>query len=65
MSRLCSATFLRLEQLFLRLEQLFSARAIATSSNFFLFEQLFTALLVAKNGMTPSFSLFGALQLNG
>jgi hypothetical protein len=32
---------------------------------FFLFEQLFTALLVAKNGMTPSFSLFGALQLNG
>jgi hypothetical protein len=42
---------------FFRLEQ--------TSSNFFSFEQLFTTLLVAKNGMTPSFSLFGALQLNG
>jgi hypothetical protein len=53
MPRLCSATF----------EQPFAFGA--TSSNFFLFEQLFTTLLVAKNGMTPSFSLFGALQLNG
>jgi hypothetical protein len=44
-------------------------------SNFFRLEQLqvnFSFLatfyywfLVAKNGMTPSFSLFGALQLNG
>jgi hypothetical protein len=48
---------------FLRWEQLFSAQA--TSSNFFSFEQLFTTLFVAKNGMNPSFSLFGALQLNG
>jgi hypothetical protein len=42
----------------LRLEQLFSART--TSSNFFLFDQLFTTLLVVKNGMTPSF-IWGAV----
>jgi hypothetical protein len=35
---------------FLRLQQLFTAQA--TSSNFFLFEQIFTTILVAKNGMT-------------
>jgi hypothetical protein len=62
MCRLCSATFEQLLSNFLHLEQLFSARA--TSSNFFLFEQLFTTLLVAKNGVTHSFNLFGALQLN-
>jgi hypothetical protein len=50
-------------QLLSNLRATFAARA--TSSNFFLFEQLFTTLLVAKNRMTPSFSLFGALQLNG
>jgi hypothetical protein len=59
MSRLCLATF----------ELLFAFGAtFFGSSNFkqlFLFEQLFTTLLVAKNGTTPSFSLFGALQLNG
>jgi hypothetical protein len=46
MSRFWSTTF---EQLF-AFGAIFSAEA--TSSNFFLFEQLFTTLLVAKNGMT-------------
>jgi hypothetical protein len=47
----------------LRLEQLFSAQA--TSSNFkqlFLFERLFTTLLVAKNGMTLASSALCSLM---
>jgi hypothetical protein len=57
MSRFWSATF---EQLF-AFGAIFSAEE--TLSNFFLFEQLFTTLLVAKNGMTLASlrlcSLFG------
>jgi hypothetical protein len=45
---------------FLRLQQLFTAQA--TSSNFFLFETIFTTLLAAKNGMTLAPSVLCSLM---